>query len=153
MVNENQKAKAVISKSVDILLAVVLIVLGLLMFAIALIVANEYAYRVSVFDYIGINIELYVWFFVAMALCITAGILILVFKPIQKKYSLTVTDKRVFSKTLLQTVELPLNKITVVSQGIFKHITIATARGRITFYFVANVNEVVTAIEEQIHNK
>lgn len=151
MVNENQKAKAILSKSASVVFAIVFFVLAVLIFAITVIVASTYSR--NPFEWIGYHIEYYIAFYIISALLVVVGILVLVLNPIAKRYSLVVSDKRIYAKTIFKTVQLPLDKVTAVAHGIFKHVTVVTSRGRITFYFVSNLDEVVTAIEEQLFNK
>ncbi len=151
MVNENQKAKAILSKSAVVVAAVIFFALAVLIFAITVIVASTYSN--NPFEWIGRYIEYYIAFYILVLLNVVAGILMFVLDPVSKRYSLIVTDKRLFAQTLFRTVQLPLDKVTAVSHGIFKHVTIVTARGRITFYFVSNLDEVLTAIEGQLYNK
>lgn len=151
MVNENQKAKAILSKSAVVVAAVIFFALAVLIFAITVIVASTYSN--NPFEWIGRYIEYYIAFYILVLLNVVAGILMFVLDPVSKRYSLIVTDKRLFAQTLFRTVQLPLDKVTAVSHGIFKHVTIVTARGLITFYFVSNLDEVLTAIEGQLYNK
>jgi len=64
-----------------------------------------------------------------------------------RKTTLTVTDKRVYGKTLFNIrVDLPLDKISSVGTSIFKGINVGSSSGRIKFKLIKNYEEIHTAL-------
>ena len=69
------------------------------------------------------------------------------------KCEICVTDKRVIGKVNFgKRVDLPLNQISAVSQGMLSSIAIATSSGRIHFWCIENRNEVFDEISKLIRN-
>ena len=64
---------------------------------------------------------------------------------------LIVTNSKVTGKTIFgKKVNLPINQISTIATGIFKRITIATSSGSVSFYHVANKEEVCSAVSDLI---
>lgn len=62
---------------------------------------------------------------------------------------IVVTNKKVFGKVKFgERVDLPLNQISSVGQGLFKSISVATSSGIIRFWLLSNRQEVFSAISE-----
>ena len=85
------------------------------------------------------------------------GILSLVlgvfFNFMMSKCAVTVTDKRVIGKANFgKRVDLPLNQISAVGQGMFSSIAIATSSGRIHFWFLENRDDVFDGLSDLIKN-
>ena len=83
MVNENQKAKAILSKSAVVVAAVIFFALAVLIFAITVIVASTYSN--NPFEWIGRYIEYYIAFYILVLLNVVAGILMFVLDPVSKQ--------------------------------------------------------------------
>ena len=77
-----------------------------------------------------------------LTLLIVWGIL-LIFYLYVRKMELTVTDRRVYGKTVFgRQVDLPIDSISAVGLGIFRQIAVASSSGKIRFLFVDNRNEI-----------
>ena len=63
------------------------------------------------------------------------------------KMQITVTDKRVYGKTIFgRSVDLPIDSISAVGSGMFNKIVVATSSGKIKFLFIENSQ----AVREEI---
>ena len=63
------------------------------------------------------------------------------------KMQITVTDKRVYGKTIFgRSVDLPIDSISAVGSGMFNKIVVATSSGIIKFFFIENSQ----AVREEI---
>ena len=59
------------------------------------------------------------------------------------KMQITVTDKRVYGKTVFgRSVDLPIDSISAVGSGMFNKIVVATSSGKIKFSFIENSQSV-----------
>ncbi len=77
-----------------------------------------------------------------LLLAVIAFILILTIGALLNQSELTVTDKRAYGKAAFgRRVDLPLDSISSVGTGIFKCLSVATSSGRITFWFIQNLDE------------
>lgn len=75
------------------------------------------------------------------------------FNFMMSKCAITITDKRVIGKANFgKRVDLPLNQISAVGQGIMSSIAIATSSGRIHFWFLDNRDEVFEGLSDLIKN-
>ena len=75
------------------------------------------------------------------------GILAIVFFVWMSGCNITVTNKRVYGiGAFRHRVDLPFDMISSVVSGYFDSIAVATSSGKICFWFVANRNEVFSAI-------
>lgn len=82
--------------------------------------------------------------------CILAGLFI---NFMMSKCAITVTDKRVIGKANFgKRVDLPLNQVSAVAQGMLSSIAVATSSGRIHFWCLANRNDVFEALSNLIGN-
>lgn len=61
---------------------------------------------------------------------------------------ITVSDKRVWGKSMGKQVNLPLRQISAVASVKWGGIAVATASGKIKFWFMTNQGEVYNAISE-----
>lgn len=60
---------------------------------------------------------------------------------------LTVTDKRIYSKASFgRKVSLPVDSVSAVATHIFNGISVLTASGRITFYFLKNTDKIYNTV-------
>lgn len=75
---------------------------------------------------------------------ISAFVLALIIKLIFVGHELTVTDKRVYGKTIFgKRVDLPMDSISAVaSVQLFKGISIATSSGKINFLLIKNAKQI-----------
>ncbi len=129
-------------------LAILSFVIAFLGFVASFIVASTY--NKSVLNHIFRNFGLYVWFYVGSLLFAGLGVLLVV----MLKPELTVTDKRVYGKIgSLKKVDLPINQISAIGNGILNNITISTSSGAIRFWGVANRDEVSGALSQLLAQK
>ena len=76
-----------------------------------------------------------------------AAVLAFVFYLIFSKTELTVTDKRVYGKTVFgKRVDLPFDSISAVGTALMKSIAVTTSSGAIKFALIANSNEVHSVV-------
>lgn len=81
---------------------------------------------------------------ITFALCIASAILSYL---IMNNCEIIVSDKRVSGKIKFGIkVDLPLNQISSVGQGLFKSLTVATSSGVIRFWLIENREDVVSEI-------
>lgn len=83
----------------------------------------------------------------AQILMIVFAVLSIVFFIWMSGCSITVTNKRVYGVgAFRKRVDLPFDMISSVGSGLFNSIAVATSSGKICFWFVANRNDVFSAI-------
>ena len=69
------------------------------------------------------------------------------------KCAIMVTDKRVIGKANFgKRVDLPLNQVSAVAQGLFSSIAVATSSGRIHFWCLENRDDVFEELSNLIRN-
>ena len=86
-----------------------------------------------------------------LAIGIPLIILALVFHFWMSGCKITVTDKRVFGKAAFgKRVDLPFDMISSVGSGAFKSIAVATSSGKISFWLLANRDEVFDIISQTL---
>ncbi len=118
------------------ILSIVFFALAVLTFIACLVVASIFHADIFIDMSYG-----YYWFFIAIIIFVVIGILLLKVKP-----ELTITDKYIIGKGVFKKVALPVKQITAVGTGIFKSISITTAKGIVSFCFVSNNEEIFTTI-------
>ena len=94
---------------------------------------------------------------IGVGLIIYLGIIIILLSiflnHMMSKCEITVTDKRVIGKVNFgKRVDLPLNQISAVAQGIFSSIAVATSSGSIHFWCIENRDEVFDELSNLIRN-
>lgn len=82
---------------------------------------------------------------------ILTSIILIVIGIINKSSYLVVTDKRVYGKSGFgKRVDIPIRQVSAVGQSnFFQNVTVASSSGKISF-FLSNVNEVATIINNSI---
>lgn len=76
-------------------------------------------------------------------------ILLSIFYSYAAKTSITVTNKRVYGKTVFgKRVDLPLDSVSSISLGFFAGISVATSSGKIKFLLISNRNDVYEVISK-----
>ena len=67
---------------------------------------------------------------------------------------LTITNKRIYSKASLgRKVSLPVDSVSAVATHIFNGISVLTASGRITFYFLKNTDKIYDTVNNLLINR
>ena len=94
---------------------------------------------------------------IMIAIFIYLGIVLIAFgfffNLMMSKCAITVTDKRVIGKANFgKRVDLPLNQISAVAQGMFSSIAVATSSGRICFWFLENRDNVFDSLSDLIRD-
>ena len=139
MIEKNEKQLIVGTSSPKKWLLFIVIIIGLLPFAI-LLPQSEYGYfEADLFLILG-------------AIVFVAGIVLLLYSS---RCSITVTDKRVYGKAAFGTrVDLPFDMISAVgTTGITHGIEVATSSGKIKFMFIENTAEIHTVISKLLMNR
>ncbi len=91
---------------------------------------------------------LYTGFFF-FSLAFFSGITALIIHLVMSHCEIVVTNKRVYGKVKFGVrVDLPINKISSIGQGIFKSLSIATSSGVIRFWLLENREEVFATISK-----
>ena len=88
-----------------------------------------------------------------VGLCIFTPITILFFILflISNKMELTITDKRVYGKSVFKKrVDLPNDSISAISTNLFGGITVSTSSGKIKWYMIDNKEKVYNILSELI---
>lgn len=134
--------KGVFSK--NNILMIIAIVFAVLLAIIGFVRLEEYM------AYYGFNIyrrgEDYPLFFTLSATFIIAAIFSYL---LMNNCEIVVSNKKVFGKIKFgKRVDLPLNQISSIGQGLFQSLTVATSSGVIRFWLLKNRTEVFTAISE-----
>ena len=139
MIEKNEKQLIVGASSKKKWLLFIIIIIGLLPFAI-LLPQSEYGYfEADLFLILG-------------AIVFVAGIVLLLYSS---RCSITVTDKRVYGKAAFGTrVDLPFDMISAVgTTGITHGIEVATSSGKIKFLFIENAAEIHTVISKLLMSR
>ncbi len=133
-----------------------LLIIGTAMCVCAMICCYNSEYRGDnsyYFDYFVGCLSLHedntvaVWFYPGILL-VSLGIL---FKFMMSKCAITITDKRVIGKSNFgKRVDLPLNQISAVGQGMMSSITISTSSGRVHFWLIENIDDVFEGLSDLI---
>ena len=94
---------------------------------------------------------------VGVGLLIYLGVIVILtsvfLNYMMSKCEITVTDKRVIGKVNFgKRVDLPLNQISAVAQGMLSSIAVATSSGRIHFWCIENRDEVFDELSNLIRN-
>ena len=92
---------------------------------------------------------------VGVGLLIYLGVIVILtsvfLNYMMSKCEITVTDKRVIGKVNFgKRVDLPLNQISAVAQGMLSSIAVATSSGRIHFWCIENRDEVFDELSNLI---
>jgi uncharacterized membrane protein len=81
------------------------------------------------------------------------GILLLVVNVffILSKFSITVTNKRVYGNTTFgKRVDLPFDSISAVATSLLKGVAVSTSSGRISFLLIANAKQIHSEISKRL---
>ncbi len=162
------KGRIKVNQLFKILLAAgaVLILLGLILCAIRLSTGTIYKsfykmrmpYTQAGFDYFdlllcGLCFELEAGVGLLIYLGIVLILVSVLMNYMMSKCEITVTDRRVIGKVNFgKRVDLPLNQISAVAQGMLSSVAVATSSGRIHFWCIENRDEVFDALSNLIRN-
>lgn len=82
---------------------------------------------------------------------LSAPVLLVIYLILKRlKYSITVTNMRVYGITRKRRVDLPLDSISAIGMSSFKGIEVGTSSGKLRFKFIKNQKEIISVLSDLI---